>query len=192
MRMAVILKNHGIRILDKIFNFQWDVEYKKLLITSILGTTDFFNWLKKHDLLELYLKNIENASWASNEELYGSVVQGLNDVGNYTAMLQLVCWQLDIKKLDDSVKNEHIINALNGLEYNYNLEYNIEIQKLLEVLQRRKNINRQDMLQLEFKYSDLFFSGENVNLKPMEIYIGYSKIIQNLLLIFLRENQKVK
>ena len=123
--MAVILKNHGIRILDKIFNFQWDVEYKKLLITSILGTTDFFNWLKKHDLLELYLKNIENASWASNEELYGSVVQGLNDVGNYTAMLQLVCWQLDIKKLDDSVKNEHIINALNGLEYNYNLEYNI-------------------------------------------------------------------
>ena len=26
------------------------------------------------------------------------------------------------------------------------------------------------MLQLEFKYSDLFFSGENVNLKPMEIY----------------------
>ena len=115
--MAVILKNHGIRILDKIFNFQWDVEYKKLLITSILGTTDFFNWLKKHDLLELYLKNIENASWASNEELYGSVVQGLNDVGNYTAMLQLVCWQLDIKKLDDSVKNEHIINALNGLMF---------------------------------------------------------------------------
>ena len=153
---AVILNIHGIRILDKIFNFQWDVEYKKLLITSILGTTDFLNWLKKHDLLELYLKNIENASWASNEELYGSVVQGLNDVGNYTAMLQLVCWQLDIKKLDDSVKNEHIINALNGLEYNYNLEYDIEIQKLLEVLQRRKNINRQDMLQLEFKYSDLF------------------------------------
>ena len=33
---AVILKNHGIRILDKIFNFQWDVEYKK--------TFDYFHF----------------------------------------------------------------------------------------------------------------------------------------------------
>ena len=167
---CAVMKVHGIGVLDKIFNFQWDIEYQKLLITQINITKSFLDWLTKNELLELYIRSRDN--FITDKDSYESVILKLNDLGNYPAMISLIYCQIFIEKLGHMVRNEHIICALKGLDVTESVKNNNKfcIKELFKVLRVRKNIDAQDMSQLELKYFDILFCENDVALKPVEVH----------------------
>ena len=160
---------HGNNIIDQIFDKKWSNEYKIFLLTTIFKGKEYWNWIDKNKFSILYWENVQNI-FADSDEEYTIAVEKLNEYQNFSSMLKLISFQIHTKK-EHRIKNEDIINLLEGLSYKDKLTTNIDryhLTNIFKILQNRENVNIQKLFQLEMKYFDLF--SNNKKIEPITIY----------------------
>lgn len=190
------VKVKGISILDTIFNPKWDIEYKKLLLCSVISNKSFLDWIEKNELSELYWKNIDNILCDETDEYYETAIKKLSAFGNYVPMLSLMSQKVHSNRLD-RIKTSDIVRVLKGIASSEQktiseptvdmIHYNIET--LFKILQARTDVDEQTLIQLEMMHFELF--NEYPELKPIAIDRYFRKnpsfFIEILTTTFLKE-----